>query len=59
MTHFPLHFTGHNVVPESPGENETGHGGTQEGRREREDPDDAQELPGERQRHEHSQEEVC
>lgn len=51
-------FTGHHVVPEPTSEDETGHGGAEEGCRECENPDDSQELPGERQRHEHPSEEI-
>jgi hypothetical protein len=57
MTNLSL-FAGHNVVPKPEGENETGPGGTEEGRGECEDSYVQQEFPGKRQRHEHPQEEI-
>lgn len=52
-----MHSPGHYVVPKSKGEDETRHRGAQERRRECEDSNKQQNLHGERQRHEHAQEE--
>lgn len=52
-------FAGHHLVPEPAREDETGHGRTEEGRRECEDPDHSERLPRKRQRHESAQEKVC
>ena len=50
-------FTGHHLVPEPTGQAEARHGGAEEGRRDGEGAVRTQNVPGECERYEHSQEE--
>ncbi|KAL1394312.1 hypothetical protein pipiens_000353, partial [Culex pipiens pipiens] len=53
----PLERAGYNLVPKSAREAQARHGGAQEGRRDGQGAVRAQDLPRERQRHEHPEEE--